>query len=407
MINLHSCHPQIGAWTKGNLGGKDVHTIDTVLGVMLRKVSSQINTKDRSLLAVRIKRAVLYIHADETIEAHQLLAQVEADIADKVQFWKNKVDQSLHRGQDEGVEAALPLASLSLQSTHHDRALVDSEGLENPKARYRDWVEQHHRILFFMGAQCTEQDMQIQAAEYNLKAEAIQGRMLADPVSKFQRIIGPVMEGMHSVSLNRESLMPQPPNLDVQCAILSKMLHQFKILVQLMNNHLGLLGKWREYLLQSLLQPLDLRPVDGDEELMIPYESEAATHAYLNNYSRLLFFRKDLLSGGQSSIASFVRDAQAMKEHMAMVTGRSSRAATRLKSVEGDETLDEQLKKQMFDLVTPQLAFTFKTVLATLESIVSTANSYSPVDRARAESQRERLKKLQTDHLAIVGFLEK
>jgi len=409
VINLYSCHPQIGAWTKGNLGSKDVHTIDTVLGVMLRKVSSQINTKDRSLLAVKIKRAVLHTHTDETIKAHELLEQIEYDIADKVQFWKNKIDQGLDRGLDEGTEMAIPLASLSLQPTRHARGLEDKDGSENPKARYRDWVEQHHRILFFISAQYTEQGMNVKAAECNLKAEAIRERMLADPVSRFQGTVGPVMEGMHSVSLNRESLMPQPQTLGVQGTTLSRMSQQFNYLVQLMNKQLELLDEWRQSLLEILLQPLDSQATDGDEDLMSSFEREVSMHAYLNNYSRLLFFRKDLLSGGQSSIASFVRDAQAKKEHTAMVTGRSGRAATRLKStkVVEDETLDEQLEQQMFSLVTPELAFTFKTVLATLESIASAVNSSSPEDRTRAESQSQRLKELQTDHLAVVGFLEK
>ncbi|GJJ71560.1 E3 ubiquitin-protein ligase SHPRH [Entomortierella parvispora] len=403
-----SCHPQIGAWTKGNLGNKDIHTIDTVLGVMLRKVSSQINTKDRALLAVKIKRAILHAHADDIIQAQELLEQVENDIADKVQFWKHKVDQSLDLSQDEGTEAALPFASLSLQPTRRGRAMEDKDGSENPRARYRDWVEQHHRILFFMGAQYSDHGMAVKAAEYNRKAEMIRESMLSDPVVKFQQVVGPVMEAMHSVSLDRGSLMPEPQILGMEGTILSKMSHRFKSLVQLLNKHLRLLGGWRKCLLEILLQPIDLQATDGSDSLMDSYESEISVHAYLNNYSRLFFFRKDLLSSGPSSIASFVRDAQAKKEHQDMMTGRNSRAARRLKStkVDEDETLHEQLEKQMLDPVSPELAFTFKTVVATLESMASSMNT-SHNDKIHAKNLTQRMKGLQEDHLAVADFLEK
>ncbi|KAG0055381.1 hypothetical protein BGZ83_008773 [Gryganskiella cystojenkinii] len=419
-----SCHPQIGSWTKSLLGNKDVHTIDTVLGIMLRKVAGQINSKERSMLALTVKRAILNIHIENTPEALVLLEEVADDLEDRVRFWKNKVGQiaSKRKGRavvhnndqkDDDTEELAHLSSLSLRSTSRVAAAVeDKDGVENASVRYRDWVEQQYRVLFFMGAQYSDLGLVDKGSDCHRRANAIRERMVADPLRKFQEVVGSVMEHMHDIILERESRMLQPQIFGAQTSTLNKMCLQFKSLVQLMNIQLVLLEEWRSTLLEALLQPLEDRVSNDGSELTIDsYEAELTVHAYLHNYSRLIFFRKDLLTGGPSAISAFVRDATTKKVHDVMATERDGRASKRQKipvkrPEDEQESVDSRLENEMFKAVSPTLSFTFKTVLATLESVAVTGSSSSE-DKQRAGRQASQLKTLLEEHLGIGVFLEK
>ncbi|KAF8928529.1 hypothetical protein BGZ58_009597 [Dissophora ornata] len=453
------CHPQIGTWSKETLGRKNVRTIDAVLDIMLQKTCNLLNAKQKALLSCKIKRAILSTefdrNADDGSKVLALFEEIETQIRGHVEFWRARVQEALEKknkksllslkgkekatagtldGEDD-MEDALMLSTSAVDLRGgSQKEQKDGSGSVHPSVRFRDWQEQHHRILFFMASTFAELGLVDKETEYYSLATSIRHQMLAVPQQKFDKVLDLVLSNMHAVSLEKMNVAIKKPTVTVpngsnsssssSSAVLAKLLGQFQYLVELMNKQQFILEDWRSRLLGTLTEPLsDHHGSDGDDTgsgghkngsgLQDSLESQNVAEAYVHHYGRMLFLRKDLLLGAPSVISNYVTKARDYKNHAAMVEEREERARRLLGSayVEDEVTMEQQLEQKILDLIKPDLEFSFKTVRTMMEALTgiskgSGVTASSVKDKERALVEARKLKAVMDDHVGQVEFLE-
>ncbi|KAG0303951.1 hypothetical protein BGZ98_006097, partial [Dissophora globulifera] len=443
------CHPQISTWSKESLGTvgtgggrKNVRTIDAVLNIMLQRTFNLLNAKEKALLLCKIKRAILSAASNlgdrGMSEAIALFEEVEAQIHDHVQLWRTRVEDAISakrekslsfKGKDK-VTAAVDdgdigdqVSSLgsSREVSHSSKESKDSSVSIHPSVRFRDWQEQHHKILFFMASTYSEFGLVEKEAEFYSRATSIREEMLAAPQEKFNKVLGLVLASMGDVSLDKsQASIPSPRAMIASGgngggAMLPNLITQFKYLVDLMNNQRPILEDWRSRLLDILAEPLsddyseDQSRNAGGHGLQDTLDRQNMAEAYLHHYGRLLYFRKDLLIGAPSVIASYVQKARDYKDHARMVDEREKRARRLLGAsyMEEETTIDQQLEQKIYNLIKPDLAFTFKTVHVMMDALATARDSASADDKGRASSEAKKLKSLMDEQERQIDILEK
>ncbi|KAF9356387.1 hypothetical protein BGX26_005332 [Mortierella sp. AD094] len=408
------CHPQVGTWSKESIGHKDIRTIDVVLSVMVRKASSLLSLKERALIATKIRRAVLSAQIDGGAKELELFEEIEEQVRGHVLFWKDQAEKGLvaktsssSKGKDRAVSLDVDFpsaASFSVARVDPKRSEKrDRDTWVSPSSRLRDWQEQYHRILFYMAANYSRFGMSDKEAQYYSLAASIRDDMLSAPERQFNTSLDLVTRYMHEVSLEKLKAVPTPTLQG--SATLLKPLRQLKTLVEFMNKQRVVFNDWRLYLLETLAQPLS-DAVDDDFQNSV--EVQNSVESYLHNYGRMVYLRKDMLVGAQTTIANYVRKAKDAKDHARMVDEREKRARRLGGSsyIEEEESLDQTLEKEIYGLLNDEIVHSVKNIGVLIESIAK-AKATPADDKLRAVAESNGVQSLLNQQLAQVEFFEK
>ncbi|KAF9996549.1 hypothetical protein BGZ79_009717, partial [Entomortierella chlamydospora] len=409
------CHPRVGTSSKESSGRKDIRTIDTVLGVMVRKASNLLGLKERALITSKIRRAVLSAQIDGGAKELELFEEIEEQVRECVLFWKDQAEKRLttkisSSSNDEGrptsLEVDIPSATSSSVARVSDKRSEkrNADAWVSPSSRFRDWQEQQHRILYYMAANYGRLGMSAKEAQYYSLATSIRDDMLSAPERQFNASLDLVMRHMHEVSL--EELKAISTSVALQGgATWLKLLRQLKMLVEFMNKQRVVINNWWLYLLETLAQPL---PNAVDDNIHNSVEVQSSVESYLHNYSRMVYLRKDILIGAQTVIANYVGKARDARNHARMVAEREKRVKKLAGSsyIEEEESLDQTLEKEIYGLLNDEIVHSIKNIGVLIESIAN-AKTTSTDDKTRATAESDRVQSLLSQQLAQVEFFEK
>ncbi|GJJ70612.1 E3 ubiquitin-protein ligase SHPRH [Entomortierella parvispora] len=407
------CHPQIGARNKESLGGTNLRTIDEVLDVMIAQVTTQLYQKERSEGLCRVKRAVLQTRIHPATIALPFFRKTEQDVLQHVMFWKKKYDLKFQNYKESEMESDIDVSDETALEAQLDLALSGKAGASDSLAiaalRHREWLEQQHRVLFYMAGTYHALNMETEENSFYEKAEAIRQQLLQLPEQKFEKQLALVQKRVDNISL--DSLYSIETSLYKGGIVMSRIMADLDTVSEALNVQLQTLRRWRQDLVSRLTQPL-MRDGEEGEQYQYSIDLQHTLESYLHFYVKLLVFRKDLISGSEDSMANHHKVVQSQRDHAAMVKLRESRVRSfKRKAGELDETkkpedLDKNLEKELFDLITPNLTCTLRSIRTNIRSVLK-EDSLPRAEIAIAELEDSRVKEMQNVQSKLILELER
>ncbi|KAG0052998.1 hypothetical protein BGZ83_001816 [Gryganskiella cystojenkinii] len=394
-----------------------------VLDVMQAQAVSQLYQKERSEVLSRIKRAVLQARIRPTIDSLPLFQQTEHDVIRHVTFWKNHYDQVLQKQKDkesakltdkghqqQNDRTVMEETELEAQL---DLALAGKAGASDTLAlatvRHREWLEQHHRVLFYMAGTYHNLKMEAEEASRYEQAETVRLQLLKLPEQTFERRLAAVKQAVIKISLGDQFVIKSTSYTGG--ITMGRIMGDLGIISNALNVQLQMLDRWRQDLVERLTQPL---MCDGEEGEQYQYsiDLQHTLESYLHFYVKLLMFRRDLISGSEESMVHHIKAVDSQRAHAAMVKSRESRVRSfKRKAGEEDEPkktedLDKRLETELFSLISPDLTSTLRTVRANIRSVLRD-NSVPRAEILMAEFEDTRLKDIQNAQTKLILDLER
>ncbi|KAG0212392.1 hypothetical protein BGX28_006361 [Mortierella sp. GBA30] len=420
------CHPQIGSRNKEALGKTNLRTIDEVLDVMIQQANTQLYVKERLLFAIKIKRALLNARIYKDAAQLPLFLQIAREISGHVDTWKLKCEERLiqrarerEQKRDLAAEKGKDVQQEPLEEEYEGdvMALLGSktaghsaeDAYMTSMLRYREWQEQHHRILFFTAGLYHELKMEAEETHLYERAEEIRQQLLAFPEQRFNRGLDVIKNVVRNRDLDAKYVVPS--STFTGGIVMRRHLEQLQFVTDLLNQQLEILYRWRQDLVQRLTQPL-MQDGEEGEQYQYSIDLQHTLESYLHFYGRMLLFRKDLVSGTEEAIANLVSNVESQREHAAMVRRRENRVRTFTRKAgeeepkRPDEDLDKRLEKEMNDLVTTDLVSTLRSIRMLIRSVANDI-SIPAAERQIAEAEDARLKDEQSHQVKIILELER
>ncbi|KAF9437147.1 hypothetical protein BGZ76_001809 [Entomortierella beljakovae] len=417
------CHPQIGTKNKESLGKTNLRTVDEVLDVMIQQNITQMYIKERAQFVVMAKRAVLRARINKDISEMDLFKRLIDEAAYNANVWKIKYDELQARKsrgtQRQGTEndKGKEVRRESPDDDDEDRLAIEITGkvkggaddaLGTALARQREWLEQHHRILFFAAGLYHDLEMEEEETEYYKLAEDVRQSILAFLEQRFNRRLTIIKDSLVDVTLNAGYVIPAS---EFEGGIVMwRHLEQLDFVRKLLNQQLDILSQWRGDLVKRLTQPL-MQDGEEGEQYQYSIDLQHTLESYLHFYGRMVLFRKDLVSGTHEAVAQHVTNLENQRQREAMAKRRENRVRKFKRKSNGEEEqkeeeLDVRLEREMNQLITPDLVSTIRSIRAGIRSIASD-NSKPAEERKMAEAEDLRLKNEQTRQMKLALDLEK
>ncbi|KAF8930649.1 hypothetical protein BGZ47_000457 [Haplosporangium gracile] len=410
------CHPQIGSRNIEALGRTNLRTIDEVLNAMVRQAALDLYIQEKGLVNSRIKRAVLQARINKDERELPLFHSIDKEISRHVVLWKEKLAEETTKKDHK--RAALTYrrgdgqVGYEMDGEDDDGESKAAHPAEDPYMasflRHREWLLEHHRLLFFFASAYHERDMADEETMYYEHAETIRQQILKLPEQKFSRLSACAKDILDGLVINSKFTIP--PSEHHGGILMSRHLDELDSVRVLLNLQLEILGKWREDLVDRLTQPL-LQDGEEGEQYQYSIDLQHTLESYLHFYSRMILLRKDFLMGTKDVIAKVVSDAESQRERESMVKRRENRVR-RFRRVDGleepkaEDDLDRRLEKEMDALITPGLTSTLRSIRFDMKSLSSDLNM-SPAERQMAEREELRLKEEQDRQTKLIVELEK
>ncbi|KAF9155509.1 hypothetical protein BG015_009590 [Linnemannia schmuckeri] len=410
------CHPQIGSRNMEALGRTNLRTIDEVLNAMVRQAALDLYIQEKGLVNTRIKRAVLQARINKDEQELALFHSIDKEISRHVALWKEKLAEEAtkkdHRRAALTYRRGDGQVGYEMDGEDDDGDSKAAHPSEDPYMtaflRHREWLLEHHRLLFFFASAYHERDMADEETLYYERAETIRQQVLKLPEQKFSRLSARAKDILDGLVINSKFTIP--PSEHHGGIIMSRHLDELDSVRVLLNVQLKILGRWREDLVNRLTQPL-LQDGEEGEQYQYSIDLQHTLESYLHFYSRMILLRKDFLMGTKDVIAKVVTDAESQRERESMVKRRENRVR-RFRRVDGleepkaEDDLDRRLEKEMDALITPGLVSTLRSVRFDMKSLSSDLNM-PPVERQMAEEEELRLKEEQDRQTKLIVELEK
>ncbi|KAG0366215.1 hypothetical protein BGZ54_005672 [Gamsiella multidivaricata] len=420
------CHPQIGSRNKEALGRTNLRTIDEVLDAMVQQNNTQLFTKERTQFGIKLKRAVLNSRIHKDASELRLFLILENEAAQQVSKWdakfqeqrgKRAEERELRRADaiDKGKGVAQETSRQEEDGMADDIDILGKSKLnaddayEQAMLRHRDWLEQHHRIVFFTAGFHHDLGMEPEETEYYKRAEDIRQQILGLAEQKFNKVLSFVQEVVQRVALDGKYIIPA--SKFAGGIELRRHLEQLEFVRSLLNEQLEIVAQWRRDLVEKLTQPLMQDGEDG-EQYQYSIDLQHTLESYLHFYGRMLLLRKDIISGSDEAIANHVASVEKQKEHADMVRRRENRIRTFKRKAgeeeisKKEEDLDTRLEREMNDLIKPELASSMRSIRAAMKPLANDAAGPNP-ERQMAELEDLRLKDEQSRQTKVVLELER
>ncbi|KAF9134646.1 hypothetical protein BGX30_011812 [Mortierella sp. GBA39] len=412
------CHPQIGSRNMEALGRTNLRTIDEVLNAMVRQAVLDLYIQEKGLVGSRIKRAVLQARINKDERDLAFFHSVDKEISRHVVLWKEKLTEETTT-KDQRRAAALTYRRGDDGQVGYEMDGEDDDGDGNAVhsaddpymtsfLRHREWLVEHHRLLFFLAGAYHDRDMAEEETEYYERAETIRQQVLKSPEQKFDRLSARAKDSLDGLVI--DSKFAIPPSEYLGGILMGRHLDELDSVRVLLNVQLEILGRWRKDLVDRLTQPL-LQDGEEGEQYQYSIDLQHTLESYLHFYNRMILLRKDFITGTKDAIAKVVADAESQRERESMVKQRENRVR-RFKRVDGveepktEDDLDKRLEKEMDALIAPGLASTLRSVRFDIKSLSSDLST-PPVERQMAEVEELRLKEEQNRQTRLIVELEK
>jgi E3 ubiquitin-protein ligase SHPRH len=399
------------------LGRTNLRTINEVLDAMVRQTSLDLYIQEKGLVGNRVKRAVLQARINKNDRDLALFHSVDKEISQHVAIWKERLAEETTKR----IQRRLDFTYKKVDG-HVDYEMDDEDDDGDGKVghptddpymtsllRHREWLLEHHRLLFFFAGAYHERDMTDEETEYYERAETIRQQVLIIQEKKFDRLSARAKDTLGELVIDSEFTIPLS---EYHGGIaMSRHLDELASVRTVLNIQLEILGKWRKDLVDRLTQPL-LQDGEEGEQYQYSIDLQHTLEAYLHFYSRMILLRKDLLTGTKEAMAKIVADAECQRVRESMVKRRENRVR-RFRRIDGmeeepkaDEDLDTRLEKEMDSLISPGLASTLRSVRFDLKSLSSDLSMPS-TERQMAEKEELRLKEEQNRQTKLILELEK
>ncbi|KAG9073352.1 hypothetical protein KI688_001144 [Linnemannia hyalina] len=412
------CHPQIGSRNMEALGRTNLRTIDEVLNAMVRQAVLDLYIQEKGLVGSRIKRAVLQARMNKDERDLAFFHSVDKEISRHVALWKEKLAEETTT-KDQRRTAALTYrrgddgqVGYEMDGEDDDDDGKAAHPADDPYMtsflRHREWLVEHHRLLFFFAGAYHDRDMAEEETEYYERAETIRQQVLKSPEQKFDRLSARAKDSLDGLVI--DSKFAIPPSGYLGGILMGRHLDELDSVRVLLNVQLEILGRWRKDLVDRLTQPL-LQDGEEGEQYQYSIDLQHTLESYLHFYNRMILLRKDFITGTKDAIAKVVADAESQRERESMVKRRENRVR-RFKRVDGveepkiEDDLDKRLEKEMDALIAPGLASTLRSVRFDIKSLSSDLST-PPVERQMAEVEELRLKEEQNRQTKLIVELEK
>ncbi|KAG0245181.1 hypothetical protein BGW41_002650 [Actinomortierella wolfii] len=363
------CHPQIGAKNAQVLGGRgELRTITQVLDSMLSQAMSNLNVQERTLVTMKLNRAILQARINKSIDVVSAFEIVLGEIRRQIEKWSKMIIEDRSR-----IRLAKQAARLAEQSadgngddqTHRNdrngrdsrnkdeedddndesnllgddeaeggnsslvrpgRSATTLEGqLSMKRAILRRWMEQEHRALFFEAGLYHDLEMEEKETQHYEAAEKVRLKLLSNAERMFLRRKAKLeIEVRKMANLNNQYVIPA--SKVGHGIVLQSVIERLEDLVNILNQQLQMMQSWREDLVKRLLQPL-MQDGEEGEQYQYSIELQHTLEAYLHYYGRMLLLRKDLLGGTADTFVTHKNSLKARREQAEMIARREQRAA--------------------------------------------------------------------------------
>lgn len=399
------------------LGRTNLRTINEVLDAMVRQTSLDLYIQEKGLVGSRIKRAVLQARINKDDRDLALFHSVDKEISRHVAMCKEKLTEEATKRTQRRADLTYKRGDGQVGYVMDDEDDDSNGKFANPADdpyitslhRHREWLLEHHRLLFFLASAYHERDMIDEETEYYERAETIRQQVLILPEQKFSRLSTCAKDTLGELVIDAKFAIPFS---EYHGGIaMSRHLDELDSVRTLLNVQLEILGKWRKDLVDRLTQPL-LQDGEEGEQYQYSIDLQHTLESYLHFYSRMILLRKDFLTGTKEAIARLVADAECQRVRESMIKRRENRVR-RFRRVDGVEEepkaaddLDSSLEKEMDDLITPGLASTLRSVRFDMKSLSSDL-SMPLAERQIAEREELRLKEEQNRQTKLIVELEK
>lgn len=412
------CHPQIGSRNMEALGRTNLRTIDEVLNAMVRQAVLDLYIQEKGLVGNRIKRAVLQARINKDERDLAFFHSVDKEISRHVTLWKEKLAEETTK-KDQRRAAALTYrrgddgqVGYEMDGEDDDDDGKTAHPADDPYMtsflRHREWLVEHHRLLFFFAGAYHDREMTEEETEYYERAETIRQQVLKSPEQKFDRLSARAKDSLDDLVIDAKFTIP--PSEYIGGILMGRHLDELDSVRVLLNVQLEILGKWRKDLVDRLTQPL-LQDGEEGEQYQYSIDLQHTLESYLHFYNRMILLRKDFITGTKDAIAKVVADAESQRERESMIKRRENRVR-RFKRVDGveepkaEDDLDRRLEKEMDALIAPGLTSTLRSVRFDIKSLASDLST-PLVERQMAEVEELRLKEEQNRQTKLIVELEK
>lgn len=400
------------------LGRTNLRTIDEVLNAMVRQAILDLYIQEKGLVSSKIKRAVLQARINKDERDLALFHTVDKEISRHVALWKEKLaEETTKKSQRRAAALTYRRGDDGQVGYEMDGEDDDDDGKAAHPAddpymtsflRHREWLVEHHRLLFFFAGAYHDREMTEEETEYYERAETIRQQVLKSPEQKFDRLSARAKDSLDGLVIDAKFTIP--PSEYPGGILMGRHLDELDSVRVLLNVQLEILGKWRKDLVDRLTQPL-LQDGEEGEQYQYSIDLQHTLESYLHFYNRMILLRKDFITGTKDAIAKVVADAESQRERESMVRRRENRVR-RFKRVDGveepkaEDDLDKRLEKEMDALITPDLTSTLRSVRFDIKSLSSDL-SIPPVERQMAEAEELRLREEQNRQTRLIVELEK
>ncbi|KAG0266776.1 hypothetical protein DFQ27_009445 [Actinomortierella ambigua] len=466
------CHPQIGAKNAQVLGGTgELRTITQVLDTMLYQAMSNLNAQERTLVTMRMNRAILHARINKSLEVVPAFESVHGEIQQQIEKWSKMVIEQRNRirvaqratrtlaqqtgdtpridnssGPEGEEEDADDEGDHLLDEDDADggtgnlarsgKSMTTPEGqLGMKRANLRHWMEQEHRVLFFVAGVYHDLKMVDEETLHYEMAEKVRLSLLSNAERQFLRRKAKVeVEVGKMVDMSHEFEIPES---EVGHGIvLQSVVERLEALTSLLNEQLQMMQAWREDLVKRLLQPL-MQDGEEGEQYQYSIELQHTLEAYLHYYGRMLLLRKDLLGGTSDAISTHKNLLKSKREQAIMVARREKRAAAanikigvpqqvrQQDKVSGDkggessmaaagpvekpvdkvEELDKQLEADLDSIIRPELEQSLRAFRNEIRSL-PTRRDMPEIEKKMCELEAQRLSKHVEEQLELCQVLE-
>ncbi|KAF8978581.1 hypothetical protein BGZ46_006322 [Entomortierella lignicola] len=397
-------------------------TIDEVLDVMVQQNITQLYFKEKAQFVSKVKRAVLNARIHKDISEMELFKRLLDEAAHHVEVWKAKYEEQVtKRARDRQVQQGTlnekgKEVTQDSSEDDDDRAAIEILGKVRPSAddafgtafaRHKEWLEQHHKILFFTAGFCHDLEMEDEETKYYNQAEEVRKNILAFLDQRFNNRLNAIKDTLVDITLDAKYIIPASEFRGG--IVMWRHLEQLEFVRTLLNRQLNILSQWRSDLVKRLTQPL-MQDGEEGEQYQYSIDLQHTLESYLHFYARMILFRKDLVSGTLEAIAQHVANLESQRQHEAMVKRRENRIRKFKRKGNEEEQkeqdLDARLEREMNELITPDLVSTLRSIRFSIKSVANDKTRPAE-ERQMAEIEDLRLKDEQTRQVKLAIDLEK